>query len=317
MRFILRVWLILILLSCEYKAPYSGVVPISLDEELLEWNADDGIIIRKNESAGEFFEYSLELVNILSDESSKFQGGTTGEWLPSLELEGVRRSPSVFEVTSDSDDSNRNILHIELKREPFVEYIYYPLIVDQAQSNYIFRYDYIENSKLPVDFYLSIGTDTDSDYKVFRRVVAQRERATAIESLSFIEPGEYHIRFGNADIEYVIPTFSLYFYNAYIFKNSNHAVSQTVKISQPGIYRVGVSAKSETSDRLTLKISGYAGTFLLTGEYSVYSYYIRLDAGVTTIEIMPVDSVLSERIPGRITVSSPFLEFHPDRSSID
>ncbi|HBD93774.1 MAG: hypothetical protein A2015_00715 [Spirochaetes bacterium GWF1_31_7] len=316
MRF-LTVLLVLSFISCEYKPPYSGVVPISLDENLSLWDVDSGISLVETTSDAGTVVYSLGLINILSDDTTNYSSGSTGEWIASSPVADKIKAPSIFQAVTDPINPDNRLLLLELKREPLAEYIYYPLNVDYEMSSYIFRYDYRDLSKVPGPIYLSIGRNDGSDDVCFTRDVQQKESGTAVETLNFIDIGTYHIRFGNADILNIIPTFSIYLDNVYLFKNSNHAISQRVTIKEAGIYRIAINAKALSSSIFTLKISGYSGTFPLTDTFAEYSYYIRLDRGDTTIEIMPVDAIISNRIPGAIEISSIVLEFHPDKSSID
>ncbi len=316
MRF-LSVLLVLSFISCEYKPPYSGIVPITLNENLSLWDVDRGISIVETTSDTGTVVYSLGLTNILSNDTTNYSSGTTGEWIASSPVADKMKAPSIFKTIVDPIKPENTLLHLELKREPLVEYIYYPLNVDYVMSSYIFRYDFRDISKSPVPICLSIGRTEESDDVVFFRDVEQKEIGTAVETLNFIDIGTYHIRFGNADILNINPTFSIYLDNVYIFKNSNHAISQRVTIKEAGTYRIAIKAKAISSSILTLKISGYSGTFNITDTFSEYSYFIRLDRGDTTIEIMPVDAIISNRIPGTIEVSSVVLEFHPDKSGID
>lgn len=316
MKLIIMIFTTLFALSCVYNPPFKEIETIKTEKNLLSWICDEGIEIKLDTSSDEG-PYLLALKNVFSIDTQNYENNNIGEWQKS-EASTDTSSPAKCEVINHPSDTNNKVLTVELKREPNVEFIYIPITIPKDFMSYVFRYDYWNISKNPSALYMSIVNEDFTAHisKKEYSTMQNSQEGTAVNTFEFTNKGNYNLCFGVPDPEEQTPTFAFYLDNVYFFPNSNHALEYPVKIKQEGIYKLLIKAKKDTTNTLTLKIAGYAGSFELTDDFKEYGYYIRLPKGNNLIEIMPVSQELHNRVPGSIKIMPPKLEYHPFKKDI-
>lgn len=310
-KFILRILITFIFLSCDYKNTFD-INEVKIDD-FNNWTKEAGIELLLDNLIPPPFSnknvYQLTLINILDDESSGFESGTTGNWQESANNPGTSNNPSVFaNIPNPGSFYGNRCLEIKLAREPDNEYIYYDLTTPTNNKEYIMTAHYRNITGANSDIYMSYGTPgNDLNSTIINSL--NGEEGLLLYEFSILNAGNYQIRFGLSDTTTFTTTFSLILDKIALYEKSNHSISYYANIKNKGIYSFSVWAKTSDEGYCTLRIDGDTKSFLLSSSWKELKITSNIYSSKIMLEILPVSFVAQNKFPDTIYISSPKLEF--------
>lgn len=332
--------ILVILLSCEYKSPYSE----NKDRDLItnldllnDWNISKGIaldVTQDSPYAGEtgyYFDF-LNLITKYSNFEEDSSNDLENYWHPSPDNSPISVRPDSFEIVNDGEDTSMGrVLHIKLQKNPEPQYVAYRFNA-LKDYNYLFKFDFRASGDRYQLSYGDVG-DLSDDLKTDVQLPDAYVWQTILFDIVSMSDSFSEIRFGFKDPSNDAKVLDFYVDNLALFIVSNINIMKEINISgsteqtddktgetfYEGIYRLTLYAKSGTSDTITLNLGTRFKEITLSSSWQEISLEAQIlkEQKFLSISIMP--SVIDEtkRFPGGIYITKPKLYFLPNKSSPD